>query len=706
VLPTDFDVLTRFDAPTLADWRALVDKDLRGAPFEKRLVTHTYEGIDLQPLYTPADLPESALRAHSGVAPFTRGSRPLGTAPSGWDIRQERAEPDPALLNEALLEDLEGGVQSVLLRLDAASREARDPDDPRASTLIGIDGCSLATPADWRAAFAGVHLGMIAVALEPGAAFLPAAGHLAAMWEAADLKPSDCRGHFNADPLAVLAREGRLSCTLEDGLRRAADLAIWTDARYPNVTAIRVGTAAYHHAGATATQDLAFSMASAIEYLRALTAAGMPLDRAARQLHFSFAVGTSFFLAASKLRAARRLWSRVLEASGIDPADAPMSMHVRPSKRVFTARDPWVNILRNSSCVFAAAVGGADAIGSLPFDAALHRPTGLSRRIARNTHLILQEECGLHRVCDPAGGSYYIDRLTDELAEHAWVILQAIESRGGMARALGSGFIARQIDSAMAPRAKNLATRRDAITGVSEFPLPADLQAAPEPVPFDQHAARDAAIERLKTWRSLRGEPRPADVAAGRPGDLSATAFAMARAGATLAEIDAALPSVGTTALTTLVQLHPFAEPFEHLRAAADRHADLCGQRPRVFLASLGTPAEHTPRTDFARNFFTAGGFEVLSDEGHDAIDDAAAALAASGATLAVLCATDDRYTADATEAAAALHRAGARSLVMAGNPAAREAELRAAGFDKFIFIRCDAVRILSDLLAEEGVTL
>ncbi|MBL0927286.1 MAG: methylmalonyl-CoA mutase small subunit [Phycisphaerales bacterium] len=703
MLPRDFETLVEFPRCTAEQWRALVDADLNGASFEKKLVTTTYEGVSIRPLYTegPAGL---ASDERSGRPGFARGGRVLNNALTGWDIRQERAESDAADVNKALLEDLAGGVGSVIIRLDAAGRAGMDADDARAPSLIGQDGVSLSSPGEWRRAFEGVHLNMILVGLEAGAAFVPASAQLAAMWQAAGIPDEAARGAFNADPLAVLARDGRLPYSLADGLRLAADLASWTDARFPRSTALRVGTAPYHHAGATATQDLGFSMATALEYLRAMEGAGLPIDRAARQMVFSYAVGCNFFLAIAKLRAARRLWGRVVEACG-GAADARrMVMHVRASKRVLTARDPWVNLLRNTVSVFAAGVAGAEAIGSAPFDSALGPPSALARRLARNTPLILQEECHLHRISDPSGGSHYLETLTEELAEKAWGILQQIEAKGGMAACLTGGWVASQIESAFGPRAKNLATRRDAITGVSEFP---DVGAEPPAREGrDMAQVRGEIRKRLETYR---GKPvgRVGPIAVGgTPGSASAAAFAAAERGATIGKIHEAI-AVGAhpaTELAAPIAVHPFAEPFERLRDASDRYAAECGSRPRVFLASLGPIATHLARTNYARNFFEAGGFEVISDDGHAEPAAAAAAFAASGAGTAVICSSDALYERHAGDLAARLHAAGARTVVLAGHPGENEAVYRAAGIDRFIYVRCDVIRTLAELLEAEGV--
>lgn len=702
MLPRTLDPAS-FPPAHLQQWRDLVDADLNGAPFEKRLVTHTYEGICLQPLYTRADLTREDPSGFSGMMPMTRAGRPLGNALNAWDLRQECTEPDPRRANTSIREDLEGGATSILLRFDACARNGLDPRDPAGAALSALDGIAIHTLDDLDRVLDDVHLNMIGVAIEAGSAFIPAASLVVALWERRGVKTEARRAAFNADPLAVLARDGQVTCSMGASLRNAATLALWTSAHAPNATAFRVGTAPYHHGGATATQDLAFSMATAIEYLRAMTRAEMPIDAATRQITFSFAIGCNIFLAIAKLRAARRLWARVAEACGASEPARRMTMHVRPSKRVLATRDPWINILRNTSCIFAAGVGGADAITSTPHDAPLGEPTELGRRLARNTSHLLIEECSIHRICDPAGGAYYVERLTDELCDKAWTIFQTIEGQGGMAAALQSGWVRTQIDSAFAPRARNIATRKDALVGVSEFPDPNPL---PKPRLIDRDQIAREAASRLSGSVATRA-PLPApppSVTNGGPANIE-HAIVLARAGASIAEISAQLwrGADPPTHLDVPIHVHPYAEPFEHLREACDLYADQCGVRPSVFIAALGPLAKRLPRVNFCKDLFVAGGFRVLGADGDGDPAQVVADFVASRAPIAVICGGDDAYHVVPT-LASSLHNAGARRVVLAGNPGASESAYRDAGVDRFVFVKCDVVSLLTDLLAEEGV--
>jgi methylmalonyl-CoA mutase len=713
MLAPEFTLQDDFPPASYDEWRALAEADLQGASFEQKLVTHTYEGIDIQPVYArpgtrhgcrvgPA---EADPEGFPGLPPFVRGSQPLGAVQTGWDLRQEHAHPDPKATNQAILEDLQGGVTSLLLRLDVAARNGLDADDPEAAELAGRDGLMAYSADDLDDALAGVHLEMIGVTLEAGAAFVPAAASLVALWRRRGVAPDQARGAFNADPLAVLVRDGQLPVPPERALAFMADLAGWTAANYPHVTAVRVGTAPYHHAGATAAQDVAFGMATAVEYLRAMTRAGLDVDTAAGQMLFSVSLGTHCFLAIAKLRAARRLWVRVVETCGGSPRAAAMRIHSRVSKRVLTLRDPYVNLLRNAVACFAAGIGGAEAITSVPFDSAAGLPDALSRRIARNTILVLQEEAHLHRVIDPPGGSWYLDWLTDQVAEKAWGIFQQVERSGGMLQAIRSGWVAQQIDSAFAPRAKNLARRKEGITGVSEFPNVGEPGV--ERAAVDRVALRAQAAARLAARKEEKGTVKdvshlfecsaflrqPAEAAVGA-----------ALEGASIGQLACALGFHTEPTVLPPITPHPFAQPFEDLRDASDAWQAARGKRPCCFLANMGPVTHHTARATYAKNFFEAGGFEVIGNDGFRDPEAAAKAFADSGATVAVVCSSDKLYPDVVPHVVPRLKAAGARSVVLAGNPGPNEPAWRAAGVDRFIFIKCDVLATLREMLREEGV--
>jgi methylmalonyl-CoA mutase len=432
-----------FPAATRDQWRELVGKVLRrsGTEFddpEAALATRTFDGFDLHPLYTADDTAPDA--GFPGLPPYVRGARPDGQVLTGWDVRQRHADPDPATTRRAVLADLENGGTSLWLVAGAA----------------GLPVAALADVLD------EVYLDLAPVTLEAGADALAAADALLAVYRDKGVSAGEVRGNLGADPLGLRARTGEpadLGVAVELA-RRARD--------FPLLRSVVVDGLPYHEAGASDGQELGCAVATGVAYLRALTDAGLDVEAAAGQLELRLAATADQFATIAKLRAARRLWARVTEVSGASVRTAPL--HAVTSSTMTTRRDPWVNMLRTTLACFAAGVGGADAVTVLPFDAALGLPDAFARRIARNTQSILLEESKVAGVIDPAGGSFYVERHTDELARAAWAVFTEIERAGGLAAALDAGLVDERIAATRTARTARFAAGEEAITGVTVFP--------------------------------------------------------------------------------------------------------------------------------------------------------------------------------------------------------------------------------------------
>jgi methylmalonyl-CoA mutase len=369
-----------------------------------------------------------------------------------------------------------------------------------------------------------------------------------------------------------------------------------------------------------------------------------------------------------------------------------------------TTRDQSLNILRNTVACYAGAIGVADTITTTPFDRPTGLPTEAARRNARNTHHILAEECHLAQVVDPAGGSWYIEWYTDALARQAWSLFRQVEAQGGMVQALVSGWVAEQIKPTEAAREKDIAVRKVAITGVSEHATLNERRSDQEQPDYSQLTA--AAGQRLSAWRQQHDAAAAlgavGHVAAGG-GVLTAAAIAAAEAGATLGQIAGKLvPEGSEPTVTAPLAVHPYDSAFEELRDAAEAFADRHGHRPQVYLAGVGRIAEQVARANYARNFFEAGGFEVIAHEAPFDVDGAAAAYAASKAKIVVICSTDKQYATVVAALAPKLKAARAATVVLAGHPGQAEAAYREAGVDRFIYVRCDVLETLSSLLRDE----
>ncbi len=452
---------SEFPQATMAQWRSMVEKVLRrsGAdvdghdgPVDDLLAHQTHDGFALRPLYTAADGTRDA--GFPGLPPFTRGSRPDGAVATGWDVRQRHAHPDVDVTRRAVLADLENGVTSLWL-------------------VAGEHGLPPAALPD---VLAEVHIGLAPVTLDAGADFAAAADALLAVHDEKGVQASEVRGNLGADPLGLLARTGE-----PQDLSGASALAARTARRYPNLRSVVVDASPYHEAGSSDGQELGCALATAVAYLRALTGAGLSVEQAARQLEFRLAATADQFGTIAKLRAARRLWARVAEVCGI--AGVAVPQHVVTSATMMTRRDPWVNMLRTTLACFAAGVGGADAVTVRPFDAAIGLPDAFARRIARNTQSILLEESKVAGVIDPAGGSWYVEQHTAELAKAGWAAFQELEKAGGLVAALDSGLVEERLAATRAARTARLDAGEEAITGVTVYPNKDEkpLRRQPEP---------------------------------------------------------------------------------------------------------------------------------------------------------------------------------------------------------------------------------
>jgi methylmalonyl-CoA mutase len=434
-----------FPAATRDQWRTLVEGVLRrsgvepAGSAEDALASDTYDGFAIRPLYTADDaVPDPGM---PGLPPFVRGGRADGVVATGWDIRQRHAHPDPDVTRRAVLADLENGVTSLWL----VAGERGVPVDALADVLDEV------------------YLDLAPVTLDAGAEFAAAAEVLLGIHDDKGIQASEVRGNLGADPLGLRARTG----TPAD-LEGAAALAGRVAAGYPKLRSIVVDALPYHEAGGSDGQELGAAMATAVAYLRALENAGLDVAAAAGQLEFRLAATADQFGTIAKLRAARRLWARVVEVCGAPGIAAPQ--HAVSSSTMMTRRDPWVNMLRTTLACFGAGVGGADAVTVLPFDAAIGLPDAFARRIARNTHAILLEESKVAGVIDPAGGSWYVEAHTDSLARAGWAWFTELERAGGIVAALDSGLVDERIAATRDERNRRLAEGEESITGVTVYP--------------------------------------------------------------------------------------------------------------------------------------------------------------------------------------------------------------------------------------------
>jgi methylmalonyl-CoA mutase len=696
-----------FTPPTYEEWRTAAEKSLKGAPFEKKLITKTYEEIDLQPLYRQED---AATLPHTGslpgFPPYVRSTNLLGQAADGWDIAQEIRCGSPEMLNQALRADLERGQTAINLVFDRPTLQGINPSDAPTEE-VGQSGVSLSITDDLAVVFEGITLDRYPLFIQAGATALPLAAFLFALARQQQQPLDTLRGCLGADPLGTLAHDGTLPCSLEAAFDTMAALIAWTKRNAPGVQTTFVRGHPYHDGGGSATQELAFALATGVTYLREMQSRGIAIDDAATRMRFSFSLGSNVFMEIAKLRAARLLWTKIVGAFGGSEAAQKMVIHTRTSAWNKTAYDPYVNMLRTTTESFAGVVGGTNSLYIAPFDETLRTPDEFSRRIARNTHIILQQESHLNRVIDPAGGSWYIEQLTDSVARKAWHIFQEVERQGGMASALSARYPQAQVAQVAGKRARNIAQRRDIFVGTNMYPNlyekplnPPQYSSTPppreRPTPTaEQEARRKTALETMRTTQGASAEMVEASIEA-------------AHAGATIGELTAALRAgaeTGPLPSVEAIRAHRGAEIFEQVRASSESYAARTGKPPQVFLANMGPIPQHKARADFTTGFFEVGGFEMLKNDGFATPEEAARAAIDSGAPIVVICSTDDTYPELVPPLVKLIKAEKPDTMViLAGYPADQVEAHQAAGVDAFVHLRANCHEMLVNLQQKIGV--
>ena len=626
-----------FEEPTREAWMVEVDKAIKGGDFDKILVSTTLDGIRIEPLYTAADIAvESDESGFPGFAPLTRGGQVVPRAAGAWDIRASIAHPDIKVANAQALSELRNGATSLELHLDLSGEGG---------------GVSVRSADDLRLLLQGVLLDLAPISLRAGALATIPAAWLAEVYESANVVGVQASGCIGLDPLGTLSAQGALPQSPTEVIAEGVMLARETTT--PRVRTFRASAVVAADAGASEGQELAFALASATTYLRALVDGGLDVSTAAGQIVIELSADVDVFSTIAKLRALRHCWSTVLEASGLS-VDAQFAglvqVEAHAGGRWLTVIDPWVNLLRGTSASLGAVIGGADSLTVSAFDSAVGLPSDLGRRLARNTQLLLQDESGIGRVLDPAGGSYYVESLTDALAAEGWRQFQAIEAAGGLEAVLAAGTFQADVAATAAKRDTLISNRKQPITGVSEFPL--------------------------------IGERRP---------DSSAAPEANPRPGLSLG---------GTVTTVAPLKARRLAESYEAMRAAAEAAAT----KPTIFLANIGTGPSYVTRSTFASNLFATGGIDAVGEGGYADANAAAEAFKVSGAAAAVICGTDPAYDEQAVAYAEALKAAGASFVYLAGRAGDAKEKYEAAGIDDFVYMGVDVLSTLQRLHTKLGV--
>ncbi len=648
-----------FPPQTKEQWIEFIEKTLKGEGIEK-LYWDTVEGLRVPPFYVLEDLEGlDHVDTVPGRPPFRRGTRS-----GGWKIDEEVWAGTIAEARRLALRGIEGGLDSVTFRIDL--------------TEEGVAGVPVVTQADMDTLLEGLPLEGRALGVVTTATPTPALAMLLNSMRTHGLDASALEGIIHADPLGWMETHGRPPRPWDTVFAELASAVQYAESETRGVRVVSVGSHVYHEAGASIVEELAFTLAKGVEYMVQLTSRDVAVDVAARRVAFSFAVGSNYFMEIAKLRAARTLWSNIMEQFSPRTDEAlEMYVHAKASRWYQTVYDPYVNMLRATTQAMSAVIAGAQTVTLRPFDEPFAAPDEFSRRISRNVQLLLRHESYLDKVRDPAGGSYYVEHLTDMVADAAWELFKKVESMGGMAEALRRGFVRDTVAETAAERRRRLARRRDVLVGTNIYPNPTERmyeriqKGGGETVPLTPYAARpgrpegprrvEEAVERLRAGADV-GEfaPRPDDSA----------------------------PSVP--------RLEPerAAQSFEEIRLATERYALEHGRTPVVFLLPTGNLHLRQARARFALNLFGTASFEVVENLGFESVSEGMKEAHRRKADVVVLCSADEEYAEAVHEALGCVGTGGyAPTLVVAGRPEATGVD-PSAGV-RFIYQGMDVIKEL-----------
>ena len=695
-----------FKVPSYDEWHAEADKALKGAPFDKRMYTKTYEGITLDPVYRLEDLDGiSWLGARPGEFPYQRGCEAGGYMKAPWTISQPSRAVHPGGANAEARRELDKGAGCVSFELDECTHRGMDPSE---ELFCGdYRGVSVSVLDDAKTLLRDVDLARYPVHLYAGASASAMCALFAASLDGSAL--AELKGCIGADPLGELASSGALPVPMDELCDEMALTVLWAAKGAPKLKTVLVRGEPYHNGGANAVQESACAVAAAISYVRAMLARGVELDTALGAIRFSFSLGSNFFMEIARLRAVKAVWAQAARAFGASDEAAKMDITARTSFFTKTKYDPYVNILRTTTEAFSGVVGGVGAMEVGCFDEAVRPGDEQARRIARNIQIMLQTEFDLTSPVDPVGGSWYVEKLTAQAADEIWKYMQKIEAQGGLMAALEAGTVQADIEKVLASRFKNLAVRSDRAVGSNMYP---NMVEKPLSVNLDDmkevFEARTKELEKTAythdTERALAQIIPSVHKADESFVENIAAAFA---AGATLGEVRKVLNDgfEGSVSVKP-IPVHRWTEQFEALRQRTEDFIARTGKNVRIFLANMGPIPQHKARADFSAGFMEVAHFEVLRNNGFASVEDAIAAAKEADADAAVICSTDDTYPELVPPLARGIKAAcpGIR-VILAGAPAPEFKDAwTEAGVDEYIHVRANCYEILSSIQnAKEG---
>ena len=611
----------RLDGPAIDDWRALAARDLRGGDPDS-LTRHRPEGIDVKPLYTAADTEGIEVDTLPGFAPFTRGVRATMYSNRPWTIRQYAGFSTAEESNAFYRRNLAGGQQGVSVAFDLATHRGYDSDHPRVEGDVGKAGVAIDSVEDMKILFDGIPLEVMSVSMTMNGAVLPVLASFIVAGEEQGVDRAQLSGTIQNDILKEFMVRNTYIYPPAPSMRIVADIISYTADHMPRFNSISISGYHMQEAGATAEQELAFTIADGLEYVRVATDRGLDVDRFAGRLSFFFAIGMDFFMEVAKLRAARVLWARVMDGFGPeDPKSLMLRTHCQTSGVSLTEQDPYNNVVRTAFEAMAAVLGGTQSLHTNAFDEALGLPTDFSARIARNTQLILAEETGVPDVVDPLGGSYYVESLTRSLAERAWGLIEEVEAMGGMTKAVESGMPKLRIEESAARRQSGVDRGDITVVGVNKYrpadPDHVDVLSVDNADVLRQQKAKLAHIRATRDGDACEAALEALTKGAASDDNLLDLCVAAARARATVGEMSDAMEHVfgrHSATVRTISGVYGAGyvddEDYAAVQGAIADFATAEGRRPRMLVVKMGQDG-HDRGAKVIATAFADLGFDV-----------------------------------------------------------------------------------------------
>lgn len=608
----------------LNDWENQVRADLKGQDSES-LIWQTPEGIDIKPLYTLQDLEgfEEDSLSFPGLFPYLRGPRATMYTHRPWTLRQYAGFSTPEESNKFYRENLKAGQHGLSIAFDLATHRGYDSDHPRVSGDVGKAGVAIDTVEDMKLLFEGIPLDQMSVSMTMNGAVIPIMAAFIIAAEEQGVKQDQLSGTIQNDILKEFMVRNTYIYPPEASMRLVADVIEYTTQHMPKFNSISVSGYHMHEAGATAVQELGFTLADGLEYVRAALNRGLPIDAFAPRVSFFFGIGMNFFMEIAKLRAARLLWAKLMQPyQPENPQSLMMRTHCQTSGVSLAAQDPLNNIVRTTMEALAAVLGGTQSLHTNSYDEAVALPSQKSARIARNTQLILAEETGITRVVDPLGGSYYVESLTQSIAHHAQSLIDEVEAMGGMTKAVAEGMPKLRIEESALKRQVRLDLGQETIVGVNKYVFPTETL---DILSIDASRVRDRQIERLQQTKKTRDSEkvqaclRALTHAAEQQENVLPLAIEAMRARATVGEVSDALEKIFTRYEASPHMIHGVYETLyekskgkeiKDIQKRVEKFTQKEGRKPRMMVAKVGQDG-HDRGAKIIATAFADLGFDV-----------------------------------------------------------------------------------------------